>query len=270
MVLIRGVLKEIERSAELEKAYKKLKKVDKAKSEFIAMASHQLRTPLTIVKGLSSMLLEDIYGKLDKKKKEPLEDIFQSNERLIDLVNDLLNISRVDLGKMELTIEEVDIAEMITDITRTLRPRAEAKGLKLEWKAPAKPLLAEVDSIKIRQIVLNIIDNAVKYTVKGKIKVIVKDLGAKVRIVIKDTGEGLTREEKEEIFESFTRGAAGLRFSIQGTGLGLYLAKKYVELHGGKIWAESDGEGKGSSFYVELSKKKNPVLMNHMSNNNGG
>jgi len=159
---------------------------------------------------------------------------------------------------------------MITDITRTLRPRAEAKGLKLEWEAPAEPILAEADSIKIRQIILNIIDNAVKYTVKGKIEVIVKDLGAKVRIIVKDTGEGLTKEEKEEIFESFTRGAAGLRFSIQGTGLGLYLAKKYIELHGGKIWAESEGEAKGSSFYVELSKKKNAVLMGHMNNNNNG
>jgi signal transduction histidine kinase len=217
------------------------------------MASHQLRTPLTSIKGYISMILEGDYGKLSQKAKKALENVFQSNERLIRIVNDLLNISRIELGKMELQKSPTNIKELLQSCYQELKPQAEKKNLKLIFK-PQKQKLPplNIDELKIRQVILNLIDNAIRYTKKGKIEINLKRKPKSILISIKDTGEGLTREEQKHIFEGFTRGSAGINFFIEGAGLGLYVAKKYLDLHKGKIWAESPGKGKGSTFYVEL------------------
>ncbi len=241
---------------DLSEAYLELRKVDKAKSEFIAMASHQLRTPLTVVKGLTSMIQEGTYGEPPEGLEEPLKDIFNSNERLIRLVNDLLDISKVDLGKVELEKERINLNEIVESVVEELKKEAEKKELEIRWEKKETFPKVTGDLIKLRQCIFNIIDNAIKYTTEGHIEIKLKDLDEKVRLEVTDTGEGLTEEEAEEIFSSFTRGAAGLKYSIQGTGLGLYLARKYVELHGGEVWAESGGKGKGSTFYLTLPKKE--------------
>lgn len=259
--LIKSVLQEIERrkkiermAADLQQAYDELKQLDEAKSEFIAMASHQLRTPLTVIKGLSDMILEGTYGEPPKKIKETVKDIFDSNERLVRIVNDLLDISKADLGKLELEKEELDFCEIIESVVEELKSQAEEKGLKIRWTKPKDIKKIKADRIKIRQVIFNVVDNAIKYTQEGEINIKLTDENGKLLLAIKDTGEGMTEEEQEKIFESFTRGRAGIDRWVQGTGLGLYLAKRYIELHEGRIWADSDGKGKGSTFFIEIPK----------------
>jgi signal transduction histidine kinase len=260
LLLVRSVLREIKRRQELEilalkleKANLELKKIDKAKSEFLSMASHQLRTPLTSVKGYVSMLLEGDYGKVAEEQRKVLENVLQSNERLIKMVNELLNISRIELGRIKLEKEEIQIEKLLESCYQEMVHEAEKKGLRFVFKKPDAPLpKLFVDQLKLRQVILNLIDNAIRYTPQGEIELSVEKAGSKIIIAVKDTGEGLTKKEQKEIFSSFTRGTAGLNLFVEGSGLGLYVAKKYVDLHKGRIWAESEGKGKGSTFYVEL------------------
>lgn len=261
--LIRSVLKEIERREKLErmskklrKAYEDLKNLDKAKDEFISIASHQLRTPLTIIKGYISMILEGSYGKISDKIEKALINVFNSNERLIKLVNELLTVSKIEAGRIEMNLEKIDLASLILDLKKEFMIKAEEKKLYLRFKTPKSLPKILVDKMKIRQVILNIIDNAIRYTHKGGIEIRIKEYNSKIRIIIQDTGEGLTREEKSVLFSSFSRGSAGTKFWTGGTGLGLYVAKNFIDLHKGKIWAESEGKSKGTAFYIELPRNK--------------
>jgi signal transduction histidine kinase len=251
--LILSVIHEISLRERLEKAYEELKKLDTAKSEFISMASHQLRTPLSAIKGYISMIIEGSYGQIPELVKEKLQNVFTSNERLIQIVNTLLDISKIDLGKMEIKKEPVQIEEIIQSCYDDLKIEAQKKGLNFVFEKPETPLpKINADPLRIRQVFMNLIDNAIKYTPKGEIKMTVSQKGNSILFLIKDSGAGLTEKEKKEIFQSFTRGSAGLDYFIEGTGLGLSIAKKITELHQGKIWAESEGKDKGSTFFVEL------------------
>ena len=258
---VKGFSKKLEREVEkatkeLKEAYEKLKNLDRAKSEFISIASHQLRTPLAAIKGYISMFLEGTYGKLSEKIKEPMENVYKSNERLIKLVNDLLNVSRIETGKIKLELQKTSIEDVISNIINELKIEAEKKNIYLKWQEPKKPLPEIlVDRDKIRQVILNLIDNAIRYTNKGGIRIIYQTANKKCQIIIADTGEGMTIEEILHLFESFSRGGAGTQFYSEGAGLGLYVAKKFVEMHKGKIWVESPGKGKGSTFYIELPIK---------------
>lgn len=248
-----------EQTQELRKAYEELKRLDQAKSEFISIASHQLRTPLTTIKGYISMILEKSYGRMSAKIKKPLENINISNERLIKLVNDLLSVSRIEAGKIELDLAKVSIEKTIAEVIDELAIIAEKKKIYLKFKKAKKPL-PEIkgDKDKIRQVIINLIDNAIRYTNQGGITATCRVEKGKYRIEITDTGEGMTEEEISKLFESFSRGKAGPRFWTEGAGLGLYIAKKFVEMHQGRIWVESAGKNKGSTFYIELPiNKKN-------------
>lgn len=249
--------KEVEKATvELREAYEELKKLDKAKSEFISIASHQLRTPLTAVKGYISMMLEKTYGAPPEQMEKPLKNIYLSNERLIKLVNDLLSVSRIEAGRMEIQIEKTSLEEIITSVVEELKNAAKEKNIYLKWEKPEKPLpKISVDKEKIRQAIMNVIDNAIRYTERGGVTIKCKMQNSKCKIEVKDTGTGLTKYELSKMFESFSRGAAGTRLYTEGVGLGLYVAKKFVEMHKGQIWAESKGKGKGSTFYIELPIK---------------
>ncbi len=254
--LIQSVIREIKRRAELQKLYEQVNRLSKTKSEFISIASHQLRTPLTAIKGYISMMLEKTYGKLPPKMKKPLENIYISNERLIKLVNDLLNVSRIEAGRMKLKLEKASIEEIISSVIEELENEAKNKKIYLKFSKPLKKLpKISIDKDKFRQVVMNVIDNAIRYTEKGGITVKAKDLKSKIQIIISDTGAGLTKDELSKMFESFSRGTAGTQLYTEGVGLGLYVAKKFTEMHRGKIWAESEGKGKGSTFYIELPIK---------------
>jgi signal transduction histidine kinase len=263
-LLIQSVIREIERGAELEHLYKEVERLSRAKSEFISIVSHQLRTPLTAMKSYIYMILEGRYGKVEEKERGPLEKVFQSDERLLTLVNDLLDLSRIESGTIKLELEKTSLPDIISSTLDELRIKANEKNIYLKVeKVGSEPLPeALVDSGKVRQVIMNIVDNCIKYTESGGVTVraeIVesetKDSQRSVMIKIKDTGEGMTKEDMEHLFESFSRGAVGESKWTGGAGLGLYIARKFTELHGGKVWAESEGEGKGSTFYIELPVK---------------
>jgi len=253
--LIKSVILEIQRRQEIEK-------IDKAKSEFISIASHQLRTPLTAIKGYISMILEETYGKLAEKQARPLENVYRSNERLIKLVNDLLNLSRLDAGKIEFSPELNSLEDIVSDIVEELRINAEKKGLYMRMVKPSKPLpKIMVDRDKLRQVILNIIDNAIKYTNKGGITIELKKLDEQEEIKVSDTGEGMDEKELNSLFQMFSRATAGTQLHTEGAGLGLYVARQFIEMHGGKVWAESPGKSKGSTFYIQLPIHLDPKLL---------
>ncbi|TSC55679.1 MAG: histidine kinase [Parcubacteria group bacterium Greene0714_21] len=252
-LLIKSVFNEIKQKEQLQEAYKKLEELDRTKSEFVSIASHQLRTPLSAMKGYISMILEGSYGKLDTKQKKPLESISESNERLIRLVNDLLNVSRIESGKIEMKWEQGSMEEIIKSVVEELAIKAREKNTKLVFEEPESSLpLIRIDKEKIRNVLLNIVDNAIRYTPQGNIVVNAKTQMPNLLISVQDTGEGMTQEEIGKLFQTFSRGGAGMRFSTEGAGLGLYIAKKFLEMHKGRIWAESQGKGQGSTFFVEL------------------
>lgn len=271
-LLIKSVIQEIERRKELEElsnelvetniklkeAYRKLEKLDKAKSEFIFIASHQLRTPLTAIKGYLSMIKDGSYGKVTKPVEKKIKDVLTSSERLISLVNDLLSVSRIESGKIEMEFEEVELISFLSELIEELKIAAKNKNLYLELeKNIDTELMIEMDANRMRQVFLNLIDNAIKYTKEGGIKIILEKQKMQsdknsVLIQVSDTGEGMNQKDIDNMFESFSRGSAGDLMHAEGAGLGLYIAKKFVDMHNGKIWIESQGKGQGTTFFIEL------------------
>ncbi|MCK4781355.1 hypothetical protein KAS79_00300 [Candidatus Parcubacteria bacterium] len=248
-MLIKNITGEVKRREEVEK-------ISNAKSEFISIASHQLRAPLTAVKGYISMLVEGTYGNLPRKALMPMKNVYTSNERLLNLVENLLNVSRIESGRIEMNYKETSLEDLISSVIKEMKINAREKKIYLKFEKSKKPLpKINIDPQKIRQVVLNLIDNAIHYTKKGGIIIKIKIQDSKYQIQIIDTGEGMTKEELGKVFQSFSRGTAGNRFWTEGAGLGLYIARKFVEMHKGKIWAESKGRSKGSQFYVELPAK---------------
>ncbi len=245
--LVRAIHREESRREEAER-------FNQAKTEFLAVTSHQLRTPLTAIRGYLSMVRRNHYGPLPKYLVSPLEEVYQSTLRLVKLTNLLLNISRIETGRLKMNLQEISLVDLIKSIIRELKPQAEEKGLYLRLKKVEEEIPpCRLDSEKIRQVFLNIIDNGLKYTRKGGVEISLRLIGfSKVRIKIQDTGEGMTKKELEKIFQSFSRGLAGEKFHSAGAGLGLYVAKEFVKMHQGKIWATSPGKGEGSTFWIEL------------------
>ncbi len=244
-------------SDKLAQANDQLRKLDNAKTEFISIASHQLRTPLTAVKGFVSLLLEGSYGGLDPKQQDVLNKIYSSNNRLINLVEDLLNISRIESGRMEFKFDKWKLEGICQEVIDTFILKAKDRGLYLHYNPP-KELLPEItiDGAKIHEVISNLVDNALKYTKKGGVTLRLEPANAgqkqAVRIIVSDTGIGIPAAELPYLFARFSRGKDISRLNAGGTGLGLYVGKSMVKANGGKIWAESSGEGRGSRFVIEL------------------
>lgn len=237
----------------LANANKQLQELDKAKSEFLSIASHQLYTPLTALRGYISMLLEGDFGEIDEKQRPILDILNTSALRLIDLIKSLLDISRIERGKLELNLVSADLAQMAMELVRDLVPNAAAKGLLLEFHQPPAPLPhVVVDQQRIRQVLLNFVDNAIKYTPQGRVDVFVEQEGKELVFKVQDTGKGITPEEISLLFNKFTRVGGAARFHTEGTGLGLYVAKQIVKEHHGDVGVTSPGDGKGSTFSVRL------------------
>lgn len=260
--LIRSVIKEIEQrerieslAIELEKTNERLRYLDQQKSEFISIASHQLRSPLTAIKGYTSMLMEGSFGKLDSQALDAAQKVFQSAQHLVNLVEDLLNVSRIEQGGMKYNFAEVDLAPVIGDVVNELSVNVKNAGLTIEVKNDGfRTYNTNADAEKIRQVILNLIDNSIKYTPSGGITVsLSKNQPAHtVTICIRDTGIGIPKEVIPMLFEKFSRAEGGARRNTGGSGIGLYLAKEIVKAHKGRVWVESEGAGKGSQFYIEL------------------
>jgi signal transduction histidine kinase len=242
-------------SKKLEDANGRLKELDKMKSEFVSIASHQLRSPLTAIRGYASMLLEGSFGRLPKKSKEAIERIAESSHYMALSVEDYLNVSRIEAGHMKYELSDFDLKSEIEKVAEEMRPAVEHKGLALEYKTDCKgSCKIHADIGKTRQVLHNLIDNAMKYTPGGKISIVTHDDPGKrkIYVTIKDTGVGMSRETIDALFDKFVRAQNANKVNVTGTGLGLFVAKKMVEDMGGRIWAESEGEEKGSTFNVEF------------------
>jgi len=251
---IRQKKKMEEITKQLQKANLRFKELNKTKSEFISIASHQLRTPLSIIIGYLSMILEGAYGKISKKTVRPISNAFLASQQLNRLVNTLLNVSHIEAGKIKLEAEKMPVKKILEPIIEEFEITAQKKGLYLNLSIPASLPQISLDREKINQVIINVIDNAIKYTEIGGIIVEATTLKNKDKILIQiaDTGLGMDKKQITQIFKKFKRGSAGEISWSSGAGLGLFVAKKFTELHDGKIWAESKGINKGSTFYIEL------------------
>ncbi len=239
----------------LETANDKLKDLDRLKTEFLSLATHQIRSPLTAIKGYASMVIEGDFGPIPDKAKEAVDRIFQSSNNLAVVVEDFLNVSKIESGGMKYEKVNFDFGEVCKSVATDLSITAEKKGLKLEYSQDEGVHTVNGDKEKLRQVILNLIDNSIKYTKAGNLWVTVKVIGDKVQFAVKDTGIGMTEAIKSTLFQKFARGNGG-RYNTTGSGLGLYLGKEITAAHGGKIWVESPGDGLGSTFFVELSLVK--------------
>ncbi len=244
-----------ESNIKLEESNAKLINVDKLKTEFLSLASHQLRSPLTAIKGYASMVVEGDFGEIGPKAKEAVDRIFQSSQNLTLVVEDLLNVSKIESGGMKYVMVDFSMTEIVKTTSEDLSITAGKKGLKLTYSEDGNNHKVHGDKEKLRQVVLNLIDNSIKYTKQGSIEVTLSNKDNKVLVEIKDTGMGVSPEIKATLFQKFARGE-GARMNTSGSGLGLYLAKEIVDAHKGHVGVNSEGIGKGSTFFIELDAVK--------------
>lgn len=263
-LLVRGVQREVrqrlelaELAEQLKNANLRLQELDKQKTEFLSIASHQLRTPLSVIKGYVELLQDGAYGKLTKGAMEILGNMDDSNEHLVKLVDDFLDVSRIEQGRTKYSFKKDDLATVIDSVVSELKMRAEEKGLKLIWKHVILPSV-EIDSEKIRHVVFNFVDNAIKYSGKGSIIINTMEDSNGVKVSIKDRGMGFGMVDEVNFFQKFYRGDNARSSCVNGTGLGLYVCRMFVEGHHGKVWGKSLGLGKGSEFgfWIPLSGEK--------------
>ena len=240
----------------MQEANTRLKQVDHLKDEFVSLASHELRTPMTIIKSYLWMFLDKKGKDLTVKEREYLERAYISAERLIKLVNDMLNVSRIESGRLKLEMKDIDVVSLTSTVVTELAPRGVELGIKIEFIKPVGEVKkVNGDSDRIEQILMNLIGNSLKFTPRGgKITVTLEPEDIDVLISVADTGRGINNEDFPKLFQKFGMiGSAYLQKQrYQGSGLGLYLCKSLVQLHGGDISVESEGDGKGAKFSFTL------------------
>ncbi|HET7128565.1 MAG TPA: HAMP domain-containing sensor histidine kinase [Gaiellaceae bacterium] len=236
---------------ELRRLYRELETASRHKSEFLANMSHELRTPLNAILGFSQVLREGLFGEVNEKQKEYLEDILSSGHHLLALINDVLDLSKVEAGQIELEPAPFSLREALERGVVMLKERALTNGVDLRLESGPEVDVVTGDERRIRQVVFNLLSNAVKFTPEGG-RVVVSSArhNGELRIAVADTGPGIAREDQERIFEEFQQTDLGAR-QQEGTGLGLALSRRLIELHGGRIWVESE-PGEGSTFVVAL------------------
>lgn len=247
---------------ELESKTEKLKSLDKLKSEFVSTVSHELRTPLTIIKEGAALVYDKILGEINPDQKETLKDVLGQVERLSNIINGLLDISKLEAGKVKLEFQALEPAELIQNVVRSFQVKAKSKSIGLSFE-PSEGMLpkVEADEEKLVQILTNLVGNAVKFTPEnGKIVIRAKESGGEVEISVSDTGPGVTEDNLLRLFNKFEQFGRTAGPGEKGTGLGLAITKELVQLHGGRIWAESK-VGEGSTFRFTVLKHEAPDKM---------
>jgi signal transduction histidine kinase len=224
-----------------------LAQASKAKSDFLASMSHELRTPLNAILGFNEMILGDIYGEVPHELRSPLTDIQTSGKHLLRLINNVLDLSKIEAGHMELALEDYSVQDTAISVVAALRPLAAQKGLDLVAAVPAEIPVGCGDGGRIAQCLMNLAGNAVKFTRQGRVEVSVDLRGDVLHYRVTDTGIGIAEDRLETVFGEFRQGDPTIAGQFGGTGLGLSITKKFVEMHGGRIWVESE-VGKGSTF----------------------
>jgi signal transduction histidine kinase len=239
-----------------QKTNEKLKALDQTKDEFISMASHQLRTPLTSVKGYMSMVLEGDAGKISNPQKELLNQAFVSSQQMVYLIADLLNVSRLKTGKFVIEAAPTNLSDVVEGEISQLKELAKSKKLSLDFKKPKKFPVLMLDETKIRQVIMNFADNAIYYTPSGgKIDIELKEDKSNIYFMVKDNGLGVPKNEQSRLFTKFYRAKNARKARPDGTGLGLFMAKKVINAQGGGLLFKSV-EGKGSTFGFTFKKAK--------------
>lgn len=242
---------------DLRKANVKLKELSALKDEFVSVASHELRAPMTMIKGYISMILEGDAGKIPPRVKEFLKDTFESNDRMIRLVNNMLNVSRIESGRLVMGLKDIQIEKAIKEVVKNFQLEGESHGLELKYIEPKKKLpKVRVDPDRIREVISNLVGNAVNFTPHGHIHVRSYEKNGMVTVEVEDTGVGIAPKDQKQLFKKFSQIGAGTPLK-KGSGLGLYICRMLVNEFGGKIWVKSR-VGKGTSFYFNL-----PAIVNH-------
>jgi signal transduction histidine kinase len=246
--------------AEQLRTVERLRELDSMKSAFLANMSHELRTPLNSILGFAQVIIEGLDGPLTETMAADLDLIEKNGKHLLHLINDVLDLARIEAGRLSLNPEPTSIYNLLEDVMQSNAPLVREKSLDLRLIAdPDCDWTAEVDQIRMRQICINLIGNGVKFTENGGIYIELEKLYAVpergsnlIQVRIRDTGIGIPQDKLEEIFEAFSQVDASTTRKVGGTGLGLPISRRLVEMHGGRLWAESEGIGKGSTFYLDL------------------
>jgi len=237
-------------SDELQRLYQELESASRHKSDFLATMSHELRTPLNAIIGFSEVLHEQMFGELNERQLAYVDDVLAAGKHLLSLINDVLDLAKIEAGKMELELSEVEIPEVLSSAVSMHSERASRGGVELSLTTEPQEITIRADGRRVRQIVFNLVSNAVKFTpADGHVDVSARLDDGRVEIAVADTGPGIAPEELEAIFEEFKQATDGKR--AEGTGLGLPLSRKLVELHGGRLWVESAADN-GSTFRFTL------------------
>lgn len=237
----------------LEMANENLRELDKLKDEFVSVASHELRTPMTAISGMISMIFEGDYGPINKSLNEPLKDISKSTQRLIILVNDILNVSRIETGKLKLSLSTFDIRSVIGEMVEQLMPIAIEKGISFGIEGSGSVVI-QADKDKTKEILNNLIGNALKFTQSGSVLVYYKADEDEVKVFIKDTGIGISRDDQMKLFGKFKQISSQQIGKPAGSGLGLYIARELTRKMGGELWIDESNLGRGSIFAFSLPK----------------
>ena len=264
ILLIRSVRKEVEQREQLEK-------LNQQQREFLGFAAHDLKNPIALIKQMATLIYDKTYTDT-KQIEETTGKIKTTADRAVRLIESFLDLRSLESGQLKYEFEEKNIVEFVKNVAGDFKPLVEQKGLKFSFESQAKDIRIKIDTVKIRQVIQNLLDNALKYTNQGYVKVSVKEESAtngkqllphsnilenvgmnSVLITVEDSGLGMKKEILPTLFEQFRRDP-GVERKIAGTGLGLYISKQFVLGHNGEIWAESDGEGRGSKFFVKLRK----------------
>lgn len=241
-----------DRTKQLTAALEQVQKISKAKSEFISAVSHELRTPLTSIKGYAALLIAGKIGELPAQVKERLEKINNHSDNLVKMINDLLDISRIESGRSEMTFQEIPVASLITNVQDLLTPQINEKKLHFVVDMANGCPAVCLDKHQIERVFINLIGNAVKFTpTQGTITVKVTHDDERISVSVSDTGIGMKQEDVEKLFTEFYRVDNSINQTVKGSGLGLVLSKKIIEAHGGKIWVESQIQ-RGTTFYFTL------------------
>lgn len=240
-----------ERTRELTSANEKLEEASKLKSEFLANVNHELRTPVSAILGYARLVLRATEGQIAPLQRENLQDLLSDADRLLNLIDSLLDFAKIEAGKMELHLEPVKVDEVIHGAVSTIESTVKLDGVRLVREIASDIPIVRIDREKLRQIVLNLLDNAVKFTERGEIRVSASQLNGALKLVVSDTGIGIRQEDLPQVFEEFHRGDSSSTKRYRGTGLGLAIVKKFVQLLDGEIAVESEA-GKGSAFTVTL------------------
>lgn len=262
IIFVRSIISEVRRREEIQRlaedlrlANTKLQELSDMKSNFVSIASHQLRAPIGGVRGYLSMLREGDFGKLGKKVDDVMDLNLDTLGHTLHVIETFLNVTRIEAGKMDLNKVPVDLCAMTREIYKELALTASRKKIRLVFSCPQKIAVVRADKEKLRNVVYNLVENALKYTEQGTIKTIVNVGSKRVEMRVVDTGIGIAPEEVPKLFAKFVRADGGLKIS-HGSGLGLYIAKTLIEAHGGEVFVESPGMGKGSTFGFRMSASK--------------